>query len=395
MPRSVELFAGGGGMALGMHAAGFEHEQLVELVPSACEILRSNAALHPELWKAENVRQMDVRKWLETEVPGLGLEDIDLVAGGPPCQPFSVSGSHAGHEDSRNMFPAAVETVRLLRPKMFVFENVPGLLRESFLPYYEYIADQLRKPEIRPRSDKELWSDHHARIVRSRLKGLRYHVFRQNINSADFGVPQSRQRIFLIGIRSDVLRPEMWRDIAPTHSIDALLHSQWVTGEYWEQHEIKKPELIPARMASKITRLEQALVPPGGLRWRTVREAIADLPEPIDHQEADGILNHWGIPGARTYKGHTGSDIDWPSKTLKAGVHGVCGGEGMIRFPDDSVRYFTIRESARVQSFPDWYELSGTRTKAMKALGNAVAVDVATVIGRHLRRFTELASAAA
>ncbi|GAB3855796.1 hypothetical protein GCM10029963_51120 [Micromonospora andamanensis] len=80
MPRSVELFAGGGGMALGMFNAGFEHEQLIEKDPRACKILETNAERSPDLWKKENVRNMDVLSWLK-EAPGLGLVDIDLVAG--------------------------------------------------------------------------------------------------------------------------------------------------------------------------------------------------------------------------------------------------------------------------------------------------------------------------
>ncbi|WP_349411106.1 DNA cytosine methyltransferase [Streptomyces sp. MH191] len=386
MPRSVELFAGGGGMALGMHKAGFEHEQLVEIVPSACEILRVNAMSHPHIWKPDNVRETDVQEWLE-ELPQLNLADIDLVAGGPPCQPFSISGRHAGHGDVRNMFPAAIETVRLLGPKMFVFENVPGLLRDSFLPYYQYIMDQLSKPEVRPKAG-ELWEVHHKRVVSSRASGLQYHVFRHDVNAADFGVPQNRRRVFLIGIRTDLLEAQQWRMLSPTHSLDALLYSQWVDGTYWDEWNLKRPKEEPPRMAAKIRRLREVLLPPTDLRWQTVRDAISGLPDPVEYTDAEGVLNHWGIPGARTYKGHTGSHIDSPSKTLKAGVHGVCGGEGMIRFNDESVRYLTIRESARIQSFPDWYDIVGTRTKAMRALGNAVAVDVAAAIGQHLRSIT-------
>lgn len=376
-------------MALGMHDAEFEHEQLIEIVPSACDILEANAQQRPNLWKIENVRRMDVREWLR-EAPGLGLENVDLVAGGPPCQPFSISGMHAGESDDRNMFPEAIETVRLLRPKLFVFENVPGLLRESFLPYYNYIEDQLRKPEIAPRSrGAENWEDHHRRVKRSRKPGLRYHVFREDINAADFGVPQARRRVFLIGVREDIFDAEKWREVPRTHSREALLYSQWVQGNYWDEHDsAERPKEEPPRLAAAIRRLRDSMVAPAGERWQTTRDAIRNLPEPVDYTDAEGVLNHWGIPGARTYKGHTGSEIDWPSKTLKAGVHGVCGGEGMIRFPDESVRYLTIREAARVQSFPDWYDVVGTRTKAMRALGNAVAVDVAAAIGKHLRKVT-------
>jgi DNA (cytosine-5)-methyltransferase 1 len=390
VPKSVELFAGGGGMALGMHNAGFEHEQLVENNAHACVILRTNAERHPRLWKRENVREIDVRKWL-SEAQGIGLEDIDLVAGGPPCQPFSISGKKAGRNDVRNMFPAAIETVRMLRPKMFVFENVPGLLRKDFLPYYEYIADQLRRPEIAPRDgEEEDWEKHHARIKKARNSGLLYHVFREEVNAADMGVPQLRKRVFLIGIRSDLLDEGAWEAVPRSHCQDSLIRSQWVTGDYWDHHGLAKPTAPPDRLVRKVRLLQESDGSLTAQRWRTTRDAIKGLPEPVDYQEAEGVLNHWGIPGARIYKGHTGSPIDWPSKTLKAGVHGVCGGEAMIRFSDEPlvVRYFTVREAANIQSFPDWYDVPGTRTAAMRALGNAVAVDVAEAIGKHLRRLT-------
>jgi DNA (cytosine-5)-methyltransferase 1 len=381
--RSVELFAGGGGMALGMRAADFQHVQLVEHDPRACDILRANARRTPELWAVENVRQMDILDWLK-EIDELQLDGIDLVAGGPPCQPFSVSGDHAGHNDDRNMFPAAIETVRRLRPKLFVFENVPGLMRESFLPYYQYIEDQLSKPEVAP-GENEPWEGHHRRVKKARREGLTYHVGRHVINAADLGVAQMRQRVFLVGIRADLGGADSSIEVRPTHGPDALIRAKWITGSYWEEYSIGRPPHPPPRLKTRIKLLQTGDLVPPLERWRTVRDAIADLPAPVDYTESADVLNHWGIPGARTYDGHTGSDFDWPAKAIKAGVHGVCGGEAMIRFDDGSVRYLTIREAARVQSFRDDYEIPGTRTAAMRAVGNAVAMEVARLIGTRLR----------
>lgn len=384
MPRSVELFAGGGGMALGMFNAGFEHEQLIELDPRACKVLESNAERSPNLWKKENVRNMDVHDWLK-EAPRLGLVDIDLVAGGPPCQPFSISGAHAGESDGRNGFPAAVETVRALRPKCFVFENVLGLLRPSFKPYYDYIFDQLSKPSVKPKTGGgEHWTEHHARILRTKRAGLTYRVHRQVIEAANVGVPQTRKRVFLIGIREEVPGWDRWTDVPLTHDRDALLRDQWVIGSYWKRHGIKRPE-TPELYRARVEALRSADELVERKPWRTTRDAIAALPKPSDGKDAPDVLNHRGIPGARTYPGHQGGWIDWPAKTLKAGVHGVAGGEGMIRLRNGSVRYLTVRESARIQTFPDNYEIPGTRTAAMRALGNAVAVDVAEIIGKKLR----------
>jgi DNA (cytosine-5)-methyltransferase 1 len=385
--RSVELFAGAGGMALGMLRAGFEHDQLVELHGAPCEILRTNAERDPTLWKSENIRQMDVREWLK-EPATAKLRGIDLVAGGPPCQPFSIGGMWAGHADGRNMLPVAVDAIRELRPKTFVFENVPGLLHANFLPYYLYIVDYLARPSIEPQAEEE-WTAHHDRIKRARRQ-VEYHVRREIIDTADLGIPQTRKRVFIVGIRADLGEPDTWKELQPTHSRAALLHAQWVSGVYWVEHGLRPPAM-PEKFKSQVSQIRRSGEVPCEKRWRTTRDCIADLPYPIDGQAAPGVSNHEGIPGARTYRGHTGGWFDWPAKTLKAGVHGVCGGEGMIRFTDGSIRYLTVREAARIQTFPDDYQLPGLRSVAMRALGNAVAADVAAAIGRRLLTVTDLA----
>ncbi|MFG3710202.1 DNA cytosine methyltransferase [Micromonospora sp. NPDC047730] len=369
--------------------AGFEHDQLVEFYGPACEVLRMNAEKTPSLWKREGVREMDVRDWLK-EKETLAFSGVDLVAGGPPCQPFSIgAGERADHADSRNMFPAAASAIDLLQPKLFVFENVPGLLRESFLPYYNYTVDRLKRPSIRPK-DGEEWVDHHERIKRAR-RPIEYHVHREIIDAADLGVPQTRKRVFLIGIRADISGSDEWKPLEFTHSRAALLHAQWITGSYWEKRNLLKPDM-PLRLTNQIKELRRKGDVPTGAPWRTTRDAIAGLPEPIDREPAKGFLNHVGIPGARTYRGHTGGWIDWPAKTIKAGVHGVCGGEAMIRFLDGEVRYLTVREAARVQSFPDTYELPEKRSVAMRVVGNAVAVTVAETIGHRLAALLTRAS---
>jgi DNA (cytosine-5)-methyltransferase 1 len=110
-----------------------------------------------------------------------------------------------------------------------------------------------------------------------------------------------------------------------------------------------------------------------------VRDAISDLPKPKRREHAR-FANHQFWPGARSYKGHTGSPLDAPSKTLKAGDHGVPGGENMLAMPSGSVRYFTVRESARLQTFPDDYVFRGAWSEAMRQLGNAVPVRLAEVV---------------
>jgi DNA (cytosine-5)-methyltransferase 1 len=368
-----------------MRGAGFRHRGLIEYNHNAIRVLRHNAEINPDLWSASAIFHQDVRTWLSelTRVP-----EATLIAGGPPCQPFSLAGVHAGDNDERNMFPAALEIVRRLLPPLVVFENVPGLTRPSFAPYYRYVQAQLKRPTVRP-SDNEIWSEHFNRIQRSRALP-RYCVYEEHIEAADIGVPQNRRRVFLIGIRTDIPGSETWPGIERSHSQDALLYDQYVESTYWDEHELFQPE-IPDQLRLRINQLK-GNGRPEGRRWQTLRDALLRLPSPVDDEETPGIANHRGIPGARVYAKHTGSPIDWPAKTIKAGVHGVAGGEAMIRFPDATLRYLTVREAARVQGFPDTYEFPGSRSRVMGVIGNAVAVTVAETIGRSLTKHCGLST---
>ena len=375
-------------MAIGLREAGFDHSALVEFDPKACDTLKHNShsiehcGAFRKTWDDKSVFLKDVRQIDLSSIPG--SDSLDLIAGGPPCQPFSLGGAHAGMNDSRNMFPAALDIVRSCMPKLVLFENVAGLLRKSFSPYFDYVEMQLRDPQCMPNED-ETWIEHASRLAnrRQRKMSLGYHVTRQLLNSADFGVPQIRKRVVLMAIRSDLAEFQL-PEICPTHSEASLHYSQYISGEYWERHGIAPPDGF-LRSQPNIKSGQAFCNEPRPKSWQTVRDAIQGLPIPIEGKNYPGFFNHIGIPGARAYPGHTGSDIDRPSKTIKAGVHGVCGGEAMIRHHDGSLRYMTVRESARIQTFPDDYEFLGARSHAMKHIGNAVPVRLATTIGLHMR----------
>ena len=383
---SVELFTGAGGLALGLEQTGWHHLALVERNTHACNTIRLNQALGHPLTTGWNLRDADVRDIRYAELAG----EACMVAGGPPCQPFSLGGKHGAHRDDRNMFPEAVRAVRELRPACFVFENVKGLLRQSFATYFGYIVMQLRYPEL-GRRPEEAWEEHLARLERRHTgrdcRDLSYKVVFRLLDAADYGVPQHRHRVFLVGFRSDL--EQEWSFPGTTHSLDNLLWSQWVSGEYWDEHEVSsrhRPAPNP-RYTKRVERLrnEFTLMPPPGFRYRTVRDALRGLPDPRQ-PEASCFPNHLFRDGARPYPGHTGSVLDEPSKAVKAGDHGVPGGENMIALPDGTYRYYTVRESARVQTFPDDYQFSGSWTEAMRQIGNAVPMALAEVVGRSIAR---------
>lgn len=369
---SMELFGGAGGLALGVEMAGFRHKLIIELDDWACKTLASNLEC---LVLRQNIKNFNFCSF--------GGE-VDLLTGGPPCQPFSYGGIHKAYLDSRDMFPDAIRAVREISPKTFLFENVRGLLRKSFSQYFEYIVFQLSYPEVIPRKDEE-WTKHMARLQRhKKQKGkinVQYHVAWKVLNAADFGIPQRRERLFIVGFRNDLNAD--WSFPAPTHSFEALLWSQLRSGAYWRAHRLAASyNHLSIGNLKQANKIENA---PSLLPWRTVRDAFKGLPNPSAKENKYATVSgHQIIHGARSYPGHTGSPFDLPAKTLKAGVHGVPGGENMLLLPSGEVRYFTIRECARLQDFPDDFELEGSWGKVIKQLGNAVPVGLASILAKSI-----------
>lgn len=377
--KSVELFAGAGGLAMGVTLAGFESLAVVEWDRWACDTIRENQKRGYPLVSDWPLWEGDVRHFDWSSIP----QDIDLLAGGPPCQPFSMGGKHKAFGDSRDMFPATVDIVRKLRPKAFIIENVKGLTRSSFSNYYHYILLQLEFPEL-ARMESESWDDHLARLQQEKASGamhahgLTYNVIPTLVNAANFGIPQKRERVFIVGFRSDL--GAEWSFPKQTHSYDALLRDQWITGDYWVRHGLSREMRthVPIKVASRLKAIESGAIPIDTQPWRTVRDALLDIPDPRVRKNC--LLNHNFQDGAKVYPGHTGSPLDLPAKTLKAGAHGVPGGENMMVMPDGSVRYFSVRESARIQTFPDGYIFHGAWGETMRQLGNAVPVALARLV---------------
>ena len=372
--NSVELFSGAGGLALGMAKSGFQHKMLVEFNRDAVATLIKNHNEGQAQIKDWNIEHDDIRNISFKKYKG----NISVIAGGPPCQPFSLGGKHKAFNDDRDMFPQAVRAVRESKPESFIFENVKGLLRKNFSLYFSYIILQLTYPNIIKRED-ESWENHLSRLeeiqTKGTYRGLKYNVVFRLLNAADYGVPQKRERVFIVGFRSDLAIE--WSFPKATHSKDALLWEQWVTGTYWERLGINKNDRPSNAKVSAQLIKKYGMFQPSEKPWVTIREAISDLPCPKSN---NSFNNHKFRDGAKSYPGHTGSPIDEPSKTLKAGDHGVPGGENMIRFNDDSIRYFTVREAARIQTFPDDYHISGVWSECMRQIGNAVPVKLAEVV---------------
>jgi DNA (cytosine-5)-methyltransferase 1 len=369
---SVELFAGAGGLAVGLARAGFVPASVVEIDKRACETLRANGNGSRRHTRGWSVTQDDV-----AAIDFGSLPPMDLLSAGAPCQPFSIGGRLRGTDDHRNMFPEVIRAIREAEPRAFILENVRGLLFPRARPYFDYLLAHLHHPTVEFGPD-EAWEQAHTTLKGIPDDEATYHVEWRLLHAPDYGLAQHRVRLVVVGFRSDV-DFSAWHWPEPSHSRDALLEALHGNA-YWDEHE------VPAAVRDGV---RASLPPPpllpsdGQLRWRTVRDVISELGPPLEVDIGD---RHFFVPGARLYKKHNGSALDWPSKTVKAGVNGSPGGEHIVRMDDETFRYLSVRECATLQGFPRDYWFPEQRRPAMRLIGNAVPVAIAEAVGTAVAR---------
>lgn len=410
----VELFAGAGGLAMAVHRAGFRPLLFNEFAKRACETLEANGARRlPDGQKPTRAPGPNEKVPLVAgDVQDLDMDylagQVDVLMRRPSCQPFSLGGVAKGDEDKRNMFPQMFKAVQQIQPKAVICENVRGLLRPSFREYFNYIQRELEMP-FEKRGDRT-WEQHYKHLLERRETEpddpkKRYDLVMMPVNAADYGVPQIRNRVIIVAFRRDLnVDRELFKTLVkPTHSETALTRSMEEDGEYWKRHP-QVPDHVKERVMARLPKtmpMDDGLLP-----WHTLRDAIAgigdnkplpDVPDEwLDRTEhfLGGFTEHIGWPGARIYDGHTPNELDRPAKTVKAGVHGVPGGESVMLLDelvaDKTVpggaqykhRYMTVRETARVMTFPDTWDLRGPRGEKMRQLGNAVPVALGEVFAK-------------
>lgn len=318
----LELFAGGGGLALGLEEAGFNTAGLVEIDKHCCNTLRTNR----ENWNIiqENivtVAERGIRNYIDPNI------EIDLLSGGYPCQAFSYAGKKLGLEDVRGtMFYYYAAILRDLMPKMFLAENVKGLVSHD--------------------GGKTL------QTMKNVFEEIGYRVVYKVLNAANYGVAQKRQRIIIMGIRNDIGEIE-YKYPKPFEHVPAL-------------RDVLRdvPNSIGAKYPETKKRVLE-LVPPGGY-WRSLPDEIA--------------MNYMGKSyysgGGRTGMARR---ISWdePCLTLTCSP----AQKQTERCHPDETRPFTVREYARIQSFPDQWQFTGSMGEQYKQIGNAVPVKFAKAIG--------------
>lgn len=332
---AIELFAGAGGLALGIEKAGFKTLGLIELDKDAADTLKRNRPL----WRVinddiANISSLDLKEYF-----GLRKGELDLLSGGAPCQSFSYAGKRLGLEDARGtLFYHYAKFLEQLQPKMFLFENVRGLLSHDKGRTYKTITDI--------------------------FESTGYTIQKKILNAWDYGVAQKRERLITIGVRND-LAGRITYEFPPPHKDKPVLRDILL--------DCPKSEGTPY---SEYKRKIFELVPPGGY-WRDIPEDVAK----------EYMKSCWYMGGGRTGILRRLS-LDEPSLAVLTSP----SQKQTDRCHPLEARPFTIRENARCQSFPDDWRFCGTVGSQYKQVGNAVPVNLAFDIAVKIREALEALS---
>jgi len=325
--RSIELFAGAGGLAIGLEMAGFQAVALNEIDKNACATLRKN---HPG-W---NVLEDDV-----ADIDFSSYQDIDFLSGGFPCQAFSYAGNKRGFEDTRGtLFFQFARAIDEIRPKVFLGENVRGLLNHD--------------------GGKTL------EVIKATIRELGYTLIEPKVLKAIFyRVPQKRERLFLVCIRNDLLEDAQFSWPEPYTRV-LTLKEALKKGELYDQDCPKSAgQLYPERKKAVLE-----LVPVGGC-W-------VDLPDEVQREY---MQKSYFMGGGKTGMARRLS-YDSPSLTLTCSP----AQKQTERCHPEETRPLTVREYARIQTFPDAWQFVGSVSSQYKQIGNAVPVNLAHAMGRRL-----------
>lgn len=327
MYTTIELFAGAGGLALGVEKAGFKTIGAVEFDHDACETLRVN---RPN-WNVieddiANVTCKDLAKLF-----GLKPGELDLLSGGAPCQSFSYAGKRLGLEDTRGtLFYHYALFLKQLQPKMFLFENVRGLLTHDKGRTYQTIINT--------------------------FFDCGYNIFRKVLNAWDYDTAQKRERLITVGIRHDILSKVNYQFPIPSEYKPVLRDVL---------NDVPDSPYIP--YGEKKKKLFE-LVPPGGY-WRDIDPKLAK----------DYMKSCWDMEGGRTGILRRLS-LDEPSLTVLTSP----SQKQTERCHPLEARPFTVRENARIQGFPDEWIFCGNVSSQYKQVGNAVPVNLAYRVAKEI-----------
>lgn len=337
--KTIEMCAGAGGQALGLHNAGFEHVALIEIDPHACRTLRHNNATLDLNWG--EIIEGDLKEFAEVRAENYAGQ-IALVAGGVPCPPFSKAGKQLGREDERDLFPTALEIVRRIKPKAVLLENVAGLMDDQFASYRKWIQGQLN--EMGYKSDWRL------------------------LHASDFGVPQLRPRFILVALQEKIFDFFEW----PT----PLNSSPPTVGEalydLMAEHGWKD-----------------------AVAWRAQANTIAPTLVGGSKKHGGPDLGPARAKAAWKKLGVNGHRVADENEVPRKGFKGALMRNGTIRDGFENMPHLNVRMAARIQGFPDNWAFVGTKTHAYRQVGNAFPPPVAQAVGTQIAKAIQLSRVAA
>jgi DNA (cytosine-5)-methyltransferase 1 len=364
LTKAISFFAGAGGLDIGIHEAGFDIKLSVEIESIYCSTLKNN---FPNM----NVRKGDIMDYDKNRIyqeAGIDhMEEIDLIFGGSPCQSFSTAGKRQAFSDPRGeaMLKFA-ELVNEVQPKFFLLENVRGLLSAAL----KHRPIEKRGIDFPPFEEEETPGSALAYLLK---KLGNYNVNVKLLNAADYGVPQKRERVFIIGVRNDLDTTYQFPE--PTHSKSGGLTTKpWITvGEVLSRLTIKEHRY----MNYSDERLKyMKLIPSGGGNWR-------DLPESIVQQAMGGAYTSGGgkVGFFRRLR------VDEPSPTL---LTSPAQKSTNLGHPYED-RPLSMEEYLAIQEFPVNYQVSGSLQQQYTQIGNAVPIRLARVLGNSIKNKLKVA----
>jgi DNA (cytosine-5)-methyltransferase 1 len=366
MAKAISFFSGAGGLDMGIHQAGFDVKLLVEIEKKFCETLEKN---HPN-W---NVYQGDIMELNKAKIYNLsGLssdEEVDLIVGGSPCQSFSTAGKRQAFSDPRGaaMLKYA-EIVTEIRPKAFLLENVRGLLSAAL----KHRPLELRDGDNTPLEDEEKRGSALEYLL-TLFEG--YDITCELVNAANYGVPQTRQRVFIIGTRKDLNNkfefPEMTHN---KNGTDGKL--PWVTFE-----DVVNPSTVTQCTYQSYSeeRLKyMKMIPKGGGNWRDLIPYGDDV---VRAAMGGAYLSGGGKVGF-----YRRLHLNKPSPTL---LTSPAQKSTNLGHPLED-RPLSIEEYIAIQEFPPSYKLTGAIIEQYTQIGNAVPVRLAKVIGDQILKTIEM-----
>lgn len=374
---SIEICAGAGGQAVGLHNAGFDHKALVEWDPHAVETLKANVAGWPG-WdekRASSLEPMDVKYFLQSDVyASLGLKtgELDLLAGGVPCPPFSLAGKRLGRDDERDLFPAALEIVEALQPKAVMIENVRGILEppEVFIDYRAEILATLKKIGYSVPEVEESWSPSYQDVVMRS-------VWRR-LDARDFGVPQLRPRAILVAFREDILPGDgsdfSWpvrldgEEITVVQALKESMEER--CRDFWNKNQRGEPAAPGERTGKDVYE-----------DWLRDAERAAFAGRGVAPTLVGGSRKHGGAD-----LGPTRAKRAWEAMGVNA--MGVANDRESCDPERDLFRktgpMLTVEQAAIIQGFPRGWKFQGKKTARYRQVGNAFPPPVAEAVGRAI-----------